>query len=288
MLSRARAISILRLEWCVTQKQTTPVLLDQWKECALLWEKKQPRYLFPGDEDLGNLKERISPHKSFDAFAKSPKFGEAEKGRFHLELLPNPFWGDLEHASIFLLLLNPGFNPAAWFLEEKIEDVRRRRLQNLRQDFEGEDYPFFPLDPAFCYHPSANYWRKKFGSLLGILGRKKSYRQAAQLLARNVACLQLVPYHSESFRKLPRGLRNLPSIKASKDYVNEIVVPKAKAGNATLIVMRSEKSWISEKNLAGIEKHDDIIIYKGSATRGAYISASGIAEQAILKRLKDL
>lgn len=178
-------------------KKTSPVLLKEWKKCALLWEKKQSRYLFPGDEKLGLVAGRVNLHKNFNDFAGAESFGEAEKGRFHLQLLPNPFWGDLENASVFLRLLNPGFRPGAWFLEENVPDVRRRRLQNLRQDFGKEDFPFLPLDPAFCYHPTANYWREKFASVLEELQKeKRSYLQAAQLLARNVACLQLVPYHS--------------------------------------------------------------------------------------------
>jgi hypothetical protein len=122
--------------------------------------------------------------------------GPDPKSKLHLGLLPQPWCGDLESAKVFILLLNPGLNPGDYFGEYQVPKYKEALIETLRSTYSAE-YPF--LDPQFCWHPGAHYWRKRLDWLVRALVEQKkedSYLRALSRVAREVCALQLVPYHS--------------------------------------------------------------------------------------------
>lgn len=79
-------------------------------------------------------------------------------------------------------------------------------------------------------------------------------------LSREVACLQLVPYHSYSFN-LPRSLTNrLEATALIRAFVRDEVIPAAHLGERLLVVTRGRGDW-------SVAEHQNVIIYSGSETR---------------------
>lgn len=84
-------------------------------------------------------------------------------------------------------------------------------------------------------------------------------------LSREVACLQLVPYHSYSFN-LPRSLTNqLEATALIRAFVRDEVIPAAHLGERLLVVTRGRGDW-------SVAEHQNVIIYSGSETRAAHLS----------------
>ena len=53
----------------------------------------------------------------FREYVSGPDFGKEEDYRFHVNLLPSPYIGNLETPDIFVLLLNPGLNHGDYLAE---------------------------------------------------------------------------------------------------------------------------------------------------------------------------
>src|SRR6266566_5689299 len=219
-------------------------LINFWRRCELA----VPPFAHP--DDLSILRRRggrliDADLVNFDTFIAGPRFGDFDDHRLHLSLLPVPYGGDLTHAEIIILLLNPGFSYVDYWAETNMPEFRQRRIDNLRQSFKGVEFPFLELDPQFCWHSGFVWWEKKLRDVITVIAEKKfkrRYIEALRDLSGRLASVELVPYHSPSFRA--HGLINqLPSVKMVQKFVRESLVPAANAGKRTLIVTRQDKSW---------------------------------------------
>ena len=251
-------------------------LFQAWKKCRI----KEPPFIFPGDEVLlsPKLQDKVSTHRSFNYFIKQATKGDyasykAELNKLQLGLIPMPYTGDLRKASIFILMLNPGFNAKHHFAEAN-PNFRRALIKNLYQQNLNKDFPFMSLNPQFAWH--SDYWTRRFQKILEKLIEKKNitYREALKVIAKKVACLQYVPYHSKS--GLPGGLPTLASTEKIRQHVHKVILPKVKKDKVLVIVMRKSKEW-------GLPRHRNIIKYKGPDTRGAFLTDK--ARRKIEKRL---
>lgn len=245
-------------------------LVTGWRNCKL----KIPPFIFPGDEI--NIKNNVSVFRSFDEYVSSENLDLAYDHSLHLGLIPIPYLGDIEKASVYVLMLNPGLKPGDYFAEEKIADYKNRLVDNLRQENLNREYPFFLLDPQYAWHPGFEYWYKKFHDIISEITKvgKIEYQAAASLFSQKIACLELLPYHSQSFRQNSL-LDKLSSVQTMRKYVQNFVVPKAENGQAIVVVTRSVKNW-------KLQEHEKIICYGGSEPRGASLSLKSRGGKAIL------
>jgi hypothetical protein len=106
---------------------------------------------------------------------------------------------------------------------------------------------------------------------------KVSYQNAMSILSKKLACLELIPYHSKSFGA-GSLLNKLPSVKVMRSYVQDIVIPRAKADKAIIIATRQVKMW-------QLPEHKNIVMYEGGETRSAHLTISSRGGQAIAKNL---
>lgn len=256
--------------------------LNQWRD--LDYGASAP-WLFPGDEQVLERESGVKScvYQSLKEYCASPEYECTPDHHLHLGLLPIPYIGDLANASVYILMLNPGFSPGDYFAEYEQPKSRDAAVANLKQDFKKTDYPFVCLNPEFAWSPGYTYWQKKFDDVIRRLSEDLSftYRNAARLVAQNVACLELFPYHSRSFahRKI---LSKLPSVEAMRDYVRSQIKPKAMSGEATVIVTRSVKDW-------GIDWDDtNAVVYTGAEARAAHLSSKSRGGKAIYERLLGL
>ncbi|MCC7188748.1 MAG: hypothetical protein IT312_08405 [Anaerolineales bacterium] len=249
-------------------------LIEGWRNCNL----DSLPYLFPDDEKHFSGFSDSKTYHTFDEYVASPEFGVPDIN-LHLGLLPIPFAGNLEKASIFILMLNPGLSAGDYFAEQVVAEFRNAHIRSLRQENADDEFPFIFLNPDFAWHPGFGYWQKKFHNIIDEIRKqsKVTYQQAMSILSKRLACLELMPYHSKTFGA-GSLLKKLPSVKIMRNYVQEVVIPKTRTDKAIIIATRQVKMW-------QLPEHKNIVMYEGGETRSAHLTISSRGGQAIAKNL---
>src|SRR6185295_11273508 len=102
---------------------------------------------------------------------------------------------------------------------------------NLSQSFEGVEFPFLWLDPEFCWHGGFVWWEKKLREVITLIAAERfkgRYLDALRNLSTRLAHIELVPYHSPSFRGHAL-INDLPSVNAARRFVQDALVSAAQA-----------------------------------------------------------
>lgn len=219
-------------------------------------------------------------HKSWKSYISEKDFGRPHDRRLHLGLTPVPFTGDAENAKIILLLLNPGLEPADYYGEFEVAGFRERLIDNLHQDFSRRDYPFVYLDPEIAWHSGYRWWYGKFQGIIAEFAAFKgiSYSEARWALARAVACVEMVPYHSVAFGISEKIWKSLPSVRLARSYVREVLVPRARGRRILIVATRQVAGW-------DVAKSDNVILYEGPETRAAHLTPRSRGGRSILEFL---
>ena len=248
-------------------------LIDFWRNCPT---EKHP-YIASQDKSFIDEKQTSIFH-SYKGYVESNSFGNNTDQTLHVGLLPVPYIGDLKKASVFVLMLNPGLSPTDYFGEYENIKFRQTHLQNLMQE-NKTDYPLHFLNPEFSWHGGFEYWHTKFGDIARCVTQAKriDYTESLKFLSRNIACLELIPYHSRSFGA-GSLIRKLQSVKIMQSYVKDYLLEKARRGEITIIVTRSSKNW-------NLSKNKNVIIYNNSEARSAHLTLQSSGGKAIAKQL---
>lgn len=219
-------------------------------------------------------------HSGWEAFAQCPSFGSPDS-RVHLGLLPTPFAGALDAASVVVLMLNPGLNPVDYFAEYRVPAFREAVLSNLRQPQNHASHPNLFLNPEFSWHSGFAYWHGKFRELIAkhAAAHSCSLAESLRVFSQSVAFLELYPYHSESFR-LPHSVTSqLRSAKLAHSYAHEVLLPRARRGEVLLLVTRQARAW-------GLIADPNVIVYSRGEARGAHLTPRSRGGEAILRRIE--
>ena len=254
-------------------------LIDFWRRCPL----DAPPFAHPDDWPI--LRRDGGRHvdekpKDFARFVAGSRFGDFSDSRLHLSLLPIPYGGNLASADIVILLLNPGFSFTDYYAETRVPPFRRRLEQTLAQDFDGTEFPFLWLDPEYCWHSGFVWWERKLREVVNLIAKRKfqgRYLDALCDLSRRLAHVELVPYHSPSFRA-HRLIQDLPSVHAARRFACQTLVPEADRGDRTIIVTPQVAAWSLPSDTG------NLIAYEGGQTRGASLGRRTQGGRAILAR----
>lgn len=192
-------------------------IIEFWKKCKL----EADDYIHPDDCKFIN---------------------EIEKYKFAKDLLPVPYCGDLVSAKIIILMINPGQSEGEneYIMEANIL-FKSKLKANIYQNFKNEEFPFFYLDPSLSFHPGYNYWFSRFKKLIKELKSLKNISdfESQKFFAKNIAILELVPYHSKEYKGNIH--KYLPSsLEAKKAF---LTLSKDKL----IIIPRKHKAWGYEK-----------------------------------------
>ena len=157
-------------------------------------------------------------------FAGSPNL------QLQTQLMPEPYHGN-PNASICILSLNPGFSErdTHWHFDTELGASLRANLAH-----ESAEYPFVYFDPRFEDSPGAKWWRRKTRRVIEHVGLSKA--------ASAIFNVELFPYHSKSYRRVPKRLvanRLVPSSEYSGHLVREFI-----RKNKTIVVFRSFRLWV--------------------------------------------
>jgi hypothetical protein len=221
-------------------------LLSAWQQWKL---PKQGQDLILKEDELAfeNLNRHAEPVR-YDSWKDCWKGHDpfATSTRLHPRLIPLPYMGNLSTARVVLLLLNPGLSASDYFAEYENMEFRARKLANLRQDFEGEEYPFFSLDPSLAWHSGTMYWEKKLSAVIKEVAVRLGWdnNNARRLVANRIAALELLPYHSLSFGLPAAAKKEMHSMRLAKQYASDLAA-KARGlkREVLLVVMRKHSEW---------------------------------------------
>lgn len=184
---------------------------------------------------------------------------EPTRKELHLSLLPAPYHGNIVDARVIILLMNPGFVASDYYAEEN-KQFRAAVMSNLSQTNGEADFPFFGLNPSFAWsggyqwaEPKLRPFAKAIQEKLKQRDGKSSYYQALACLSKQIAIVELFPYHSSDGQAITSGMWNgLPSVKAARLYVQNL----CKSPHGPLIVVaRSHKRWGIPERTTGNVAH---------------------------------
>lgn len=261
--------------------QTMSMLIKGWRSCS----RSRMGQIYPDDKDV--LKEKDENRCCFRSLQKYTvdEFGQIAQGngtRLHLGLTPVPYMGNIATASIYILMLNPGLKHSDYFAEQSSAAFRLALANNLHQKNLSQEFPFMLLDPQFSWHSGFEYWERKLSGITDTIlrnGGAKSPREAMSKLAKKLACLELMPYHSRTFGDYSL-LKKLKSAQAMQAFAKDLVMHKAENDMATVIVTRGARHW----NLP-ISPTKNVIVYECVEARAAHLTPK--AKKAILRRLEE-
>ena len=249
-------------------------LIDSWRNTAF----EDAPYLYSEDRPFFTslLEDKSNHYRSLGDYTSSDHFGDPNDKSLHLGLLPQPYIGNITRASVFILMLNPGLHSGDYFAEENHSQFRQLVLRNIRQENTNDTYPFIFLNPEFAWHPGFEYFHKRFDELAGKIKPKVgSYQNALSLLAQNVACLELLPYHSKSFGSHSL-IGKLPSTVAMLEFAREVLLGRAERDDVLVIVTRGVRYW-------KLPEQKNVILYKRGETRSGYLTAE--SRKKIMEKL---
>jgi len=250
---------------------STPGLVTTWRNLLLT----QPPFVLPADlEALGSHGQHHVVLSSYEEYL-AECLDKPDDQRLHLGLVPQPYFGDVASADVFILMLNPGMHADAYFSEYSAPGYRVALIDNLRQN-PGREFPLLFLDPQFAWTSGATYFRGRLEWIARALARLKgySYREGLSEVARRVSILQLVPYHSTSFGIPSRLVDRLTSSAMARAFVHEALLPRS---DALTIVTRQSTWWGLE------ERVDRVVCYSRSETRAAHLSPGSRGGRALAK-----
>lgn len=172
--------------------------------------------------------------------AFNKKAGEA-KFAIRPDLLPEPFIGIPDTAKVLFLALNPGYKGPEddWHSRE---EFRKLIIDNSK--FRSMDYPYYYLNEAPSFRGSPGHiWHKRILSeLINAF--------SAQILSKNICCIQFHGYHSTRYKPLGEIL---PSQRRSFELVKSVM-----KRNIPIVLMRSRNIWFDA--ISDLKTYPSIII----------------------------
>jgi hypothetical protein len=256
-------------------------LLEAWQD----WEKSEPPFVLEADRvALASTRSMLATEQSYTEWQDvyvGDEFGKPGDRKLHLGLVPHPFCGDLRKAQVYLLMLNPGYGTHDYFAELEVPDYVAAAEKNLKQSFTEDDYPFFLLNPKFAWTGGYMWWHKKLASTIEALAdiSEMSYAEARHNLSKQMASVELIPYHSTSFYDAAKWRKTLPSVRMAREFVHSYLLPKVISNEAIIIVTRQAIEW-------DLPEHPNIIRYSAGEARSAHLSPTSPGGKAIIAQLQ--
>lgn len=245
------------------------------------WKTSKPPFVLDSDRGIldseRNAKQTITICSWRQAYLAKDFCGPKDK-RLHLGLLPQPFLGDLSHASIFILGLNPGLGPGDYYAEYEVAKFRRALRANLEQRFRRGSLPFVFLDPQYAWHGGFVWWHRKLAAVISCLSKtwEVDFAKARERLAGRLASIELVPYHSSELAS--RWIR-LESVSLALSFVANEVVQRVRSGKAIAIAIRQAKIW-------RLPKEKGFVSYTHQEAHAASLSPESRGGRAILSHVR--
>ncbi len=175
-------------------------LLETWRKWADVNAEGHPPYVLDADKESEAFRKleargRIGAYGNKREAYHDPNL---KPNRLNVGLLPYPFIGDLENATIFVLMANPNAKPSDAYDGDGWD--KNRHIGNLEQDFSGIELPFESLSRQ----PKPDgYWYSRLKRTIERIMKKKnlSHEDAIELVAKKPGRHPTVPILEHRFRR---------------------------------------------------------------------------------------
>lgn len=193
------------------------------------------------------------------------------------QLIPDPFFGN-KNAKVVLLMLNPGFgsNEAKNYKQNDFEKIL---LNNLIH--KNSEKQFFSLDERFKGTDAYDYWTPRVKEL-------NQNEFSNDYLSENIFCINLFPYHSKKYRKVPGELLE------SQYYSLHLLNNAINTSGTIVISMRSFRLWEEAymKRYGSNKLFDELVkegkLFKVKNYRNSTLSTANLGEVNFNKLKKEL
>lgn len=241
---------------------STSDLLAYWK----LLSTDHPPFIHPEDRIPDELRIELPVSAGVDYPDDAGYENSNNRNRYHINLLPVPYAGDLVNATVIVLLLNPGCSPLD-YVAESVSEFRDAVAGQLAQSFLPGVRRFFCLRQEFSWTGAGQWWRSKLLPVVQqFTDRGTSVPAALDRISSRFAVLEYWPYHSIDAH-LPRSmLKHSRSHSIISEYARGELSQRARSGDCLIIVPRAVKRW-------GVPEQRNVIIYDRGASRGASLAA---------------
>jgi hypothetical protein len=190
-----------------------------------------------------------------------------EATKFIIGSIPEPYIGSPKTAKVVLLGKNPGHSD-----DDKKSycdrDFQSAMFHNLLH--EPQEYPFYPLNPAFSWTGAGKWWRKHTRELQIDCGMKYEATLGKRLLV-----IEWFPYHSERFAR-PR------TVCGSQQYSFDLARQMLEK-DLLIIGMRGRREWMEVDKRFGeipfLNSPQNVCISRGNTKGDLY--------ERIVKALKE-
>lgn len=175
-----------------------------------------------------------------------------------VELLPQPYLGNVQSAKVICLLLNPGCSGT-----EDNAELNCQRLQKaLRENLDSGGSRLVYLDDEFDWTSGGKWVRRK------ILNPLSSHGVTRDDLNRNFAIVEYFPYHSKTF-----DIRLDEPLESQRYGFN--LVRQAIRNDAIILMMRGKELWY--KAVPELQEFGNCITPHSS--RNAILSEKNLGEK---------
>ena len=245
-------------------------LLDAWKSVA---HSRAP-FILKGDGAALGSEGILWNSLDESAFLDSDQFLR-KSDQFFMGLVPQPYLGRVLNASVYILMLNPGFSSLDLYAESNEKAFKSALLEQL-----DGTRPNLYMDPRFHWTGGFQYWTGKLSRHVDKLGeifaRKPS--NVLSFIADEVAILELVPYHSARCPLSPGSMRRLESVRLMREFFAEYVLPRCANDECSVVVSRGAGVWKASPA-------KNVLVYSPQQARAAHFGLQSEGGRVILNRL---
>lgn len=162
-----------------------------------------------------------------ESIGRCSKSRHKDRTKLNVGSIPEPFIGNPVSAKLVLLNLNPGDSEGDRMAHNDPE-FRGAMIRNLRHEL--QEFPFYPLNPAFRWTACAKWWVPRTRELQLATGLDDA------TFAERLLVIEWFPYHSKK-SGLPRKV-----VCESQKYSFQLVLEML-ARKKLVVRMRSKRHW---------------------------------------------
>ena len=224
---------------------------ESLRKLIKIWDLDEENYnkgIYISKKDLEYLTNNV---EKFEIKNSYYSYGKDKKVYFNL--VPKPWWGNIENPEVIILLLNPGFTKdddedkkilSDHNFEENNAHLKEEMINNLKQSNNNINWFDDKWKNAGSYH----WWKPRLKEIAGELKADDPYNY----IYNNIGFFEFFGYHSKSFDlSFLKNDEFLPTQKAMFEYLNKLI----KVNNPLVVIVWGQKKW--QQGLDGLAHYDE-------------------------------
>lgn len=241
------------------------------------WNRFDPKEGFIHKDDMAFFSTYLTKGQADGMFySYSKRYASENPNTIRMDLLPQPYMGDIENSKIIIVMLNPGVGGKE--VDEHNHPICRKAILDIiRQDFQGslKESRYMYMNREFNCTDGYKYLCSKSkeprkGRLRDCIEMIKgsfdgSIDDSIKFMSNNICMIEVFPYHSKEFEGDYELMKDLPSLKAANQFLND----KAQDPSNTIFIVRGKKALRFDK-----APKATIFEFTDGEGRGAYFTKS--------------